>query len=631
MTVLTVSGISLSYGTDEILNDISFTVQEGGRVGIIGANGAGKTTLFNIICGRTEPTAGSVTFARGHSPVMLSQKTENIFGNTSVLEWALSSFSRLRKLEDEISLLEGKLPEGRPADLNRYALLSDEFKRSGGLEYRAKTQSMLERFGFCGDDLNKSTELLSGGQKTRLALLSVLLSDADVVLLDEPTNHLDLETAEWLEKFIAESRKTFLIISHDRYFLDRVTDSTLEIENTRAMMFNGSYSVFREKKDELRRTMMKHYLEQQKEIKRIEDFIENQRRWNRERNIRAAESRIKMLDRMEKLEKPDAPPDSVRFSFGAASAASHDVLSVRGICKSFGDNHVLNGLSFELKLGDRLFVTGANGSGKSTLIKILTSRLEADSGVFEFGYRIKTGYYDQEQQLIDDSSTVIEELWRENDGMTMSEIRTRLAAFGFTGDDVFKPNSVLSGGERARLSIAKLIGRGSDLLILDEPTNHLDINSREVLENALKEFSGTILCVSHDRFFISRLADRILELDKRRYESGFRLFEATYDRFLTLRPSLPESGTTSRTDAKSRSVPAQKDYALIKKNKKRLVIVGNEIERREKVLAQIKEKMNGEAGSDYIALAELEKQAESINAELSTLYEEYFSLDEQME
>ena len=351
MTILTVSSVSLSYGTDEILNDISFSVNEGERLGVIGANGAGKTTLFHIITGKIRPDRGSVAFARGAQVRLLSQKPEDDFGDKTVLDWALGSFSHLHEAELRLTELAERLSEGRSADAERYAALEEDFRRAGGYEYKAKTRTMLERFGFSAEDFGKPAALLSGGQKTRLALLSVLVSDTDVILLDEPTNHLDLETTEWLEGFIRTSKKTFLIVSHDRYFLDRVTTKTLELEHTRATVFSGPYSVFKQKKQEQRAAQMKHYLQQQKEIKRIEDFVENQRRWNRERNIIAAESRLKALERMEKLEKPKDEVKAPSFSFQTSAKQSSDVLSVRGIGKSFGNTPLLTDIGFELKRG----------------------------------------------------------------------------------------------------------------------------------------------------------------------------------------------------------------------------------------------------------------------------------------
>ena len=374
---------------------------------------------------------------------------------------------------------------------------------------------------------------------------------------------------------------------------------------------------------------MKHYLQQQKEIKRIEDFVANQRRWNRERNIIAAESRLKALDRMVKLEKPKEAVKAPSFAFQTAAKQSSDVLSVRGVSKTFGSAPLLTDVSFELKLGDRLFIVGANGSGKSTLIKILTSRLEPDRGRYEYGYNQIVGYYDQEQQLIDDENTVIGELWDENGALTMTQVRTTLASFGFTGDDVFKANAVLSGGERARLSIAKLILKGASLLILDEPTNHLDIASREVLESALAAFGGTVLCVSHDRFFISSLATRILELDRRRYPDGSALYELPYDAFLEKRPPLPQQ-TAAEAAAPVRETVSKPNVDL-RRVRKRHVIVENEIGRREKALSDIKARMNGEESSDYMALAALAREEEAVNAELQKLYDEYLELEALLE
>ena len=363
------------------------------------------------------------------------------------------------------------------------------------------------------------------------------------MLLDEPTNHLDAKTCEWLENYIISSKKTFLIISHDRYFLDKITNKTLEIAHGVSEMYEGNYTTFREKKKALDEAKLKHYNLQQKEIARLEAFIENQRKWNREKNIIAAESRQKTIDKMVKLEKPKEKEKGITFSISHSGAMSHDVLSVRNLSMSYPNKPLFNNLSFEVKRGEKLFIIGKNGCGKSTLLKILTGREKQNGGIFEPGYNQTIGYYDQEQQLLDQSSTVIDELWSVYADKTNTEIRSMLARFGFRGDDVFKSISVLSGGERARLSIAKMVACGISLLVLDEPTNHLDIDSREMLESALNEYDGTIITVSHDRYFIKNLATAILEIDKDGYIFQGWSKDDTYKNILQTDTELNENTT----------------------------------------------------------------------------------------
>ncbi|MFA6778117.1 MAG: ABC-F family ATP-binding cassette domain-containing protein, partial [Bacilli bacterium] len=503
MSIIVCDNISLSYGVKDVLKNITFAINQGAKIGIIGANGAGKTSLLRIITGEEKPTEGQVYISKDISIGFLEQVTDKNQFDKSVYDTALEAFKHLISLEEEIEDLRKQLNTGDEKVILDYTRASERFLSEGGYEYKAKTKSFLKNFGFGEEMLALKASLLSGGQKTKLKLVVLLLQEPDIIMLDEPTNHLDIETVNWLEDFILSSNKTFIIISHDRYFLDKTTTDTLEIENTNCIFYSGSYSNFKEKKEKLLKDRQKHYSLQQKEIKRIEDFIENQRRWNRERNIIAAESRMKALERMDKLEKPKAAPKTISFNITPTTSKSFNVLSVRNLTKNYPGKKLINNLSFELHYSDRLFILGRNGSGKSTLLKILTNREKQDSGVIELGYNQKIGYYDQDQQLLDFCSTVIEELWSVYSEKNVSEIRGLLARFGFFGDDVFKKVSVLSGGELARLSIAKMILNGVSLLILDEPTNHLDIPSKEMLELALKEYEGTIICVSHDRYFIS--------------------------------------------------------------------------------------------------------------------------------
>lgn len=629
MSVLDVRDIKLSYGITDILTSVSFTVNKGDKIGVAGVNGAGKTSLFSIICGTLTPTSGNVYVSKDTTIGILRQQTENDFGEETIYEYALSAFSKLIEAERQLDSLSSKLSGGEEHIIKEYSSLSDRFSAMGGYDYKQRTTAMLGRFGFAGEELSRPARLLSGGQKTRLNLVNLLLREPDIILLDEPTNHLDIPAIEWLEGYVKQSKKTFLIVSHDRYFLDRVTNRTLELENGVSAIYDGSYSVFREKKDKLREDQMKAYLLQQKEIKRLEAFIEQQRRWNREKNIIAAESRQKAIDRMVKIERPQDKPKSISFTLTSTNAKGFDVLSVRNLSKSFPGHKLFSGLSFEVKHGDRLFVLGKNGTGKSTLIKILTGRERADNGIFELGYNQKIGYYDQEQQLLDDSSTVLEELWSEYTNLTATQVRSALARFGFIGDDVFKSISVLSGGERARLSICKMIMTGVSLLVLDEPTNHLDMDSKEMLENALKEYEGTVIAVSHDRYFISALADRILELSS---DGSFSIYRCGYNEYISRKTAA--EANTSTVSAANVSENKQ-NFEQLKKDKNRK----RSIERRLTQIAKRNEDIEFELKSlheqeqnnatDYELLAEIYEKRTALEDEQFAILEEQFALEEE--
>ncbi len=628
MAVLDIRDIKLSYGTTDILTSVSLTINKGDKIGVTGVNGAGKSSLFSIICGTLTPTSGNVYFSKDTTVGLLRQQTENDFGDETIYQVALSAFKNLIELESRLDSFSAKLHEGNEHTIKEFSLLNENFSTLGGYDYKQRTTAMLNRFGFSENELDRQAKLLSGGQKTRLNLVNLLLREPDIILLDEPTNHLDIPAIEWLEGYVKQSKKTFLIISHDRYFLDRITNRTLELENGVSCTYDGNYSVFREKKDKLREDQMKRYLLQQKEIKRLEAFIEQQRRWNREKNIIAAESRQKAIDRMVKIEKPQDKPKGISFSLSGTNAKGHDVLSVRKLAKAFPGHKLFSDLSFEVKQGDRLFVLGENGTGKSTLIKILTGREKADNGVFELGYNQKIGYYDQEQQLLDDSSTVLEELWSEYSNLTTTQVRSALAKFGFIGDDVFKEISVLSGGERARLSICKMIMTGVSLLVLDEPTNHLDMDSKETLENALREYDGTVIAVSHDRYFISALADRILDLNGK---DGYNLYKCGYEEYISRKNAIlaeKMSAAPTVSEGKLNFEQVKKDKNRKKSIEKRIPTIEKRSAEIEKELAEIAIQEN-EMQTDYELLAVLYQKRTELEEEQMALLEEQFALEEE--
>lgn len=629
MSIIVCDGVSLSYGADIILEKIDFSVNAGDKVGVIGVNGAGKSTLFSIIRGKLDTTSGDLFLSAGTTIGCLEQINDAHRFNCTIYEAAVSAFDHLISLENEIAELHDRMENGDESVIKSFVNSNERFNLLGGNEFRGKTKSMLAKFGFTEEDHGKNADSLSGGQKTKLLLVKLLLSDPDIMLLDEPTNHLDAQACEWLENYILSSKKTFLIISHDRYFLDKTTNKTLEISHGVSEMYEGNYTTFREKKKALDEAKLKHYNLQQKEIAQLEAFIENQRKWNREKNIIAAESRQKTIDKMVKLEKPKEKERGINFSISHSGAMSHDVLSVRGISMSYPGKELFNDLSFELKRGERLFVIGANGCGKSTLIKILTGRETQKSGVFELGYNQTIGYYDQEQQLLDQSSTVIDEIWNVYSDKTNTEIRSMLARFGFRGEDVFKSISVLSGGERARLSIAKMVACGVSLLILDEPTNHLDIDSREMLESALLEYDGTVITVSHDRYFIKNLATAILEIDKNGFDAGYSFKKCGYDDFLKKRIKNTAAAVKVETGAgKADFEEAKQRKNRFRSAKARYAAAEKEIAVLEEELSEIRKKANDQSiTSDYVALNALYEAERERDEKIESLYEELERLE----
>ncbi len=630
MIALSLSNIGFSVGVKDILRGISFSIEEGDKLAIIGVNGSGKSTLLKIISGLYEATEGSVYIARDKSVGMLEQddafKISNE-GENTVLAQMYSAFPHLLRDEATLARIEAEMKVADEGDLLR---LSDEFERintryirDGGLHYRSRAKSLLEGLGFGTETHDLPIDALSGGQRTRLALARLLYREPDILILDEPTNHLDTETMLWLEGHLASYSKTVILVSHDRYFLDRVTNKTLDIENHKAELYKCPYSKYTEEKKLKRLTQERAYENQQKEIARLERYIEQQRRWNRERNIIAAESRQKAIDRMEKVERPEDAPGGISFGFTGAGETGNDVLSVRNLSMAFGDKKLFEGLSFEVKKRERVFIVGANGSGKSTLLKILLSKQKQTDGVVEFGYNVKIGYYDQENQNLSPEKTVLDELWDAYPDMTQTKLRGTLALFRFRGDDIEKTVSVLSGGERARLTFAKLMLSETNVLILDEPTNHLDISSREALEDAVSEFGGTVIAVSHDRQFMQKLGTRFIEIGDKTVD--YRGKYSEYTEHKEARAAL-----ASESEKKVSEKPSNKDLYLAKKEAEaerrkaaaRYKKVIAEIEKLELELSDISDRLFGEAATDYVLAAELDDRRITVEDRLMQLYEE---------
>ncbi len=634
MIVLGCNNVSLSFGTDKILENINFSIQDSDKAGIIGVNGAGKSTLFKIISGSLQPDGGEVFLAKGRRVGYLEQNTTFSSENT-VLDEVMSMYSVLIQMEARLKTLEESISKERDDEvlsslMKEYSRLSDEFSRSGGYEYNSRVKGVLHGLGFNENQFNLSVQALSGGQKTRLALVKALLDEPDLLLLDEPTNHLDISSLEWLEYYLTSYKKSVIIISHDRYFLDRTVNRIIELENCNASIFAGNYSSYMKYKEEARKIQQKHFEMQQKEIAKMEAFIEQQRRWNREKNIVAAESRQKAIDRIEKIDAPKNLPQKIRIKFRSGIISGNDVLFVEDLCKEYPGKQLFSNISFKLRKNEKVFLLGPNGCGKSTMIKIIAGRLEASDGTFEYGHNVRIGYYDQEQEELDESKTILDELWDANENLTNTQIRNVLAMFLFQGEDVFKPISKLSGGEKGRVSLAKLMLSDANLLILDEPTNHLDINSREALEDALLGFDGTILAVSHDRYFIDKMATRILEFENK----TLRDIDGNYSFYLNYKSKPEKYGAPDVQEkasaAKQEFLESKEEKAKQRRLEKQLADTENEITTSEERLKKIDEEMlRANEDCDHVKLMQLHVEQQSLTKRLEELYELWEELETQ--
>ncbi|WP_294132499.1 ABC-F family ATP-binding cassette domain-containing protein [uncultured Clostridium sp.] len=519
MIILSCKDICKSYGIRDILKDITFSINEGDKVGIIGANGEGKSTLFKIITKEISQDSGEIFIDKNKTLGYLSQNLA-LDSDKNIYEETLSVFEEILNIEERLSSLEIKMNE--PYDENNasyhdklikdYTTLQDIYSHKGGYVYKGEISRVLKGLGFTEDDFYKSINTLSGGQKTRVALCKLLLRKPDIILLDEPTNHLDLEAISWLEDYMKNYKGTVLVISHDRFFLDSVTTSTFEVIAGKVECYNVPYSKFIDLRKKNYEAKLKAYNLQQAEIKRQEAIIEKFRSFNREKSIRAAESREKALDKMERIEAPTHEKEGSKIKFEASIKSGYDVLHIEDMAKSYGEKTLFTNLNIDLKRGEKVALIGENGRGKTTLFKIIMDKVQADKGIKVLGTNVNVGYYDQEQSDLNLDKTILDEVWDEFPNLTTSKLRSYLASFLFTGDDVFKVINTLSGGEKCRINLLKLMLSKSNLLLLDEPTNHLDIISREALEDAILEYDGTLMVISHDRYFLNKVIGRILEL-----------------------------------------------------------------------------------------------------------------------
>lgn len=547
--ILACNNISKSYGTTVILDKVSFHVNEREKVAIVGINGAGKSTLFKIIMNEISSDEGDVIFSKGCSVGYLAQHQDLATDNT-IYEEVLSIKADVIRMEEQIRSLELEMKSVTGVELDRllntYTRLTHEFELKNGYAYKSEVIGVLKGLGFTEDEFDKKVSTLSGGQKTRVSLGKLLLSNPDLILLDEPTNHLDMESIAWLETFLVNYNGSVIVIAHDRYFLNKVVTKVVELENTKASVFEGNYTDYATKKEQLRETMIHHYLNQQKEIKHQEEVIAKLKSFNREKSIKRAESREKMLNKIERLDKPVTLNAEMNIQLEPNIMSGNDVLTVKGLKKSFGNNVLFEDLDFEIKRGEKISIIGNNGTGKTTILKIINQIIQADAGEIKLGAKVHIGYYDQEHHVLNMNKTIFDEIQDTYPYLDNTRVRNVLAAFLFTGDDVFKLIKDISGGERGRVSLAKLMLSDANFLILDEPTNHLDIVSKEILENAIKNYTGTVLYVSHDRYFINRTATRILDLTHGKLLN----YIGNYDYYLEKKPEVERQhlGFTSSSE-----------------------------------------------------------------------------------
>ena len=658
--ILSCSNISRSFGDNHILKRVSFHIEEHEKAAVVGINGAGKSTLLKIIIGDLAPDEGSVTWAKGASIGYLAQH-QDLEGAETIYDALLEVKRPILEMEERLRNLEQSMKsasgEELEAMLSEYSRLNHAFELENGYACRSEITGVLKGLGFSEDEFSKPIQALSGGQKTRVSLGKLLLTKPDILLLDEPTNHLDMESIAWLETYLKGYSGSVIIVAHDRYFLDRVVTKVIELDNGTATVFSGNYSAYSDKKAMLRDAQIRAYLNQQQEIRHQEAVIAKLKSFNREKSIRRAESREKMLDKIERLEKPVEINDSMDIRLEPDVVSGNDVLTVTDLSKSFDTQTLFTHGSFEIKRGERVAVIGNNGTGKTTLLKIINGLIPADAGEIRLGTKVHIGYYDQEHQVLHMDKTLFQEIQDTYPNMNNTQIRNTLASFLFTGDDVFKLIKDLSGGERGRVSLAKLMLSDANFLLLDEPTNHLDITSKEILESALNRYTGTVLYVSHDRYFINRTATRILDLTGQ----SFVNYIGNYDYYLEKkedveaaffagrgseapksalgRPADAGTGASSSTAASSSAsdTGAKLDWKAQKEEQARIRKRQNELKKTEDAIHQLETRDSEinellaleEVYTDVSRLMELNKEKDSISEKLEKLYELWEALAEE--
>lgn len=643
--ILSCNNITKTFGTDTILSDCSFHIEEREKAAIVGPNGAGKSTLLKIIMGRLPADDGTVTISKDKTLGYLAQH-QNLSSDGTIYDELLSVKKDIIALEEKIRETEQQMKNatGEQLDtlLDQYTKMNHQFELENGYAYQSEIVGVLKGLGFTEDDFSLPVNTLSGGQKTRVALGKLLLSKPDIILLDEPTNHLDMESIRWLENYLLGYNGSVIIVAHDRYFLDRIVTKIIEIENTHVTVFSGNYTAYADKKKILRNMQLKEYLNQQREIKHQQEVITKLKQFNREKSIKRAESREKMLDKLEVVDKPAEINDKMNIELNPSVISGNDVLSISHLSKAFDDNTLFTDISFDIKRGERVALIGNNGTGKTTILKIINDILPADSGEIKLGSKVTIGYYDQEHHVLDPDKTLFDELQDAYPDLNNTQIRNTLAAFLFTNDDVFKYIRDLSGGERGRVSLAKLMLSNANFLILDEPTNHLDMVSKEILENALNSYTGTVLYVSHDRYFINTTATRIIELVGQTTVN----YIGNYDYYIEKKDALTAAALAGKpADSSSAVSAAQKnaqkesakadwkqskeEQALLKKKK-------NELKKTEERITVIEDRLKAieeesalpEVCTDTARLLELHKESTKLSEELDTLYEKWEELSE---
>ena len=632
MASLSLHNLRMDFIERNLFSNVCFDVEKGDKFGFIGANGVGKTTLFRIINGEMSPTDGNVFMSKDTVLGYMEQHACN-HPDRNVFDELLSVFSYLEDYERELKTLEIKIEQMNnrsvsDADeinalIERQTALLEEYQNNGGLTYKSRTRSSLLGLGFKESDFTMPTGKLSGGQRSKLSLAKLLLSKANMLLLDEPTNHLDIDSVNWLEGFIREFKGSMIIISHDRYFLDNVTNKTIELEHGKIRCYKGNYSEFIKKKESDDEALRNKYENDLKEIKRIEGIVEQQKRWGRERNFITAESKQKEADRIKaQLVTPESELETIRMNFNIKRETGNDVLICENLAKAFGEKHLFDNVNIHIRKGERVFIIGSNGCGKTTLFNILTCKTASDTGEVRYGSNVDLGYFDQMQNNLNLEKTAIDEIWDTFPNMTQTQVRSALGSFLFKGDEVFKPLNKMSGGERARVSLLKLMLDGSNFLLLDEPTNHLDSASREQLEDNLKNYEGTMLVISHDRYFINKLADRVLVMEKH----GLKEYLGNYDNYAEKVKNQSSEISEVKQEKESKG---KNDYQLQKQKQAEERKRKTQLAKTEKLIEQLEVEIeetntllqSEEVISNYEKLMELTEKLEDLNIQLENAYD----------
>ncbi|CEI74181.1 ribosomal protection-like ABC-F family protein [Romboutsia hominis] len=633
MIVLSCNNLNKSFGIDSILENVSFTVNEGDKIGIVGVNGTGKTTLFKVISGIYGYDSGDIYTSKDCEIGYLEQHT-NFHSNNTILEEVLEVFKDLIEMENYLRNLEVKIAEesANPNSnklekiMDEYSHKLEKFSDMNGYGYKSEAKGVLKGLGFSDDDMNKPIDVLSGGEKTRVLLGKLLLRKPTLLLLDEPTNHLDAEAIEWLEVFLKQYKGTVILISHDRYFLDQVVNRVFEIHNKRLKSYNGNYSDFVKASIVEKEIEQKKYEDQQKEIKKQEESIERLKAYGREKHVKRARSKEKMLAKVDVLDKPDGERKRARIEFNPSVTSGNDVLQLRDISMGYGEKILFKDINLDIYRGEKVALIGANGIGKSTLFKIIMNELTPFSGDVKFGTNVNVSYFHQEQKTLNLENTIIDEIWNDNTHLTQTTLRSMLGAFLFEGEDVFKKISTLSGGERARVAILKLILSKANFLLLDEPTNHLDIDSKEVLEEALCGYTGTVFTISHDRYFLNTVVDKILVLD----ETGITEYLGNYDYYLEKKKQVQEMSNNvevvekTKTQLKDEKRKEREQREIEKKNRIKRQNIEKEIEETESEIEELDVLLcQEEVYSNPDKSREVSQKKSSLEDKLSTLYEEW--------